>query len=309
MYYFIVNPIAGGGKGAKTWQKVKGELEKLSVSYMDYQLQYKGEARRIAANLSALREPFTAVIVGGDGTINEFLGGLTESVFPFLTLGCIPVGSANDFVLGLGLKRNTEEALLAILHPKEIRRIKVGAVTEPLGSHAYRFAVSAGIGFDADVCNGSYKSKVKDFLNFFHAGRLIYLYTALKLLVHMKQHRMVITLENGAELRFGRVFFTSAMNLPYEGGGFMFAPKADPESDSFQLVIAEGLTRTRVLRLLPLALSGRHVGKAGIHIYDSKKFTVRAAEKLCVHTDGEIPGFFREVTFQVLTPRLAVIVS
>ncbi len=309
MFYFIVNPIAGRGRGEKVWAEIRTELMRRDVPFQDYQLQYKGEANKIAGNLSSLREPFTAVIIGGDGTVNEFIDGLSDPAFQYVTLGCIPVGSANDFVLGLGLKTDPLEALTAILAPIRIRHIKVGSMKGDFSTFDHKFIISSGIGFDADVCNGSYRSAAKDFLNFFHAGHMVYLTTALGLLVHMKQTQMTIVLENGAELRFKKAFFIAAMSLPCEGGGFRFAPEADPESSEFQLVIAEGLTRFRILQILPLARKGRHIGKPGIHIYSSKKFTVRAEEKLCVHTDGEIPGFYNEVTFQVLPQRLAVIVS
>ncbi len=320
MYYFIVNPIAGSGTGKKAWQSISGELDRLGIQYKDYQLGYVGEARRIAGELSKLREAFTVVIVGGDGTIDEFVDGLSDEVFSYLTLGCVPIGSANDFAIGIGLKTDPIEALQAVLNPSEIRQIKVGSVTgetvspdlltsPPPETRSHRFIVSSGIGFDADVCNGSYKSRMKDFLNTFHAGQLTYLTTALGLLVHMKQYPMTVTLETGEELHYENVFFVTAMNTPYEGGGFMFAPDADPAADTFKLVFAEGLNRRRVLQMLPLALKGGHVGKEGIHILDSKKFTVRAGEPLCIHTDGEILGFYNQAVFQALPHRLPVIIS
>lgn len=310
MYYFIVNPSSGGGQGKKVWQAVKAELENRHVPFRMFGLHYNGEARQIAGKLSELRHSFTAVIIGGDGTINEFIDGL--ATFEYITLGCIPTGSGNDFVRGLSLKNDVPGALSAVLSPQEIRYIKVGQVHTAVEKQAgnilpHAFIVSSGIGFDADVCNGAFRSGAKQLLNFFHAGKLIYLATALRLLLSMRQYRAKLTLEDGKELAFDQMFFAAVMNLRYEGGGFMFAPDANPESEAFQVVIAEGLTRARILRLLPLALVGKHTGKKGIHILRCRSITVQACVPLCVHTDGEIFGFHDSVTFEARPERLRII--
>ena len=82
---------------------------------------------------------------------------------------------------------------------------------------------------------------------------------------------MKLTLDDRQELVYPHAFFAAVMNLPYEGGGFRFAPDADPCSDRFTLCIAEGLSKPRILSILPLAFSGRHVGKPGIHLITCKR--------------------------------------
>ena len=104
MYYFVVNPVSGCGKGKKIWNTIKKELDQLSVEYEAFLLREKGEARDVAASLSKLSQPFTLVVVGGDGTLNEVIGGLSS--FINVTLGCIPTGSGNDFVRGLKLEKD-----------------------------------------------------------------------------------------------------------------------------------------------------------------------------------------------------------
>lgn len=302
-FYFIVNPGSGQGRGKKIWDQLAARMKQSGINYRLILLRHPGEAHAAAAGLSSLCHPFTAVIVGGDGSINEFVNGLT--CFSYITLGCIPTGSGNDFVRGLGLHTDPLAALEAILAPSQVLGLKVGTVRKKDDSHA--FLVSSGIGFDADVCNGAHESGVKRFLNFFHIGKLVYLTTALGLLCSMKQYRMQITLDDGETLCFEHAFFAAVMNLPCEGGGFWFAPDADPQSPYFQICIAEGLTRGRVLQLLPLALRGRHAGRKGIHIFRCRKAEIRCAAALCVHTDGEIFGFYDHVCFEALPERLRVI--
>ena len=150
---------------------------------------------------------------------------------------------------------------------------------------------------------------MKDMLNWFHLGKLVYTGTALKQLFTSRLCPMKLTLDDGQELIYPHAFFAAVMNLPYEGGGFRFAPDADPCSDHFTLVIAEGLSKPRILSILPLAFSGRHVGKPGIHLITCRRVVIQTDHPLCVHTDGEIFGFHEEVTFEAHPERLNVIVA
>ncbi len=101
MYYFIVNPNAGWGKGGRVWQVLSGYLEKHQVEYEAYLTIGKGDAREAARRLTCgRREELVLVGVGGDGTMNEILDGLCFGC-P-MTLGHIPAGTGND--LGRSLR-------------------------------------------------------------------------------------------------------------------------------------------------------------------------------------------------------------
>lgn len=248
MYYFIVNPISGCGRGKTVWKTVEQELAQLGTEYEAFLLRYKGEAKQIASSLSEIHQSFTLIAVGGDGTLNEIVSGL--STYKYVTLGCIPTGSGNDFVRGLNLERDPVKALHQILNPHCVLPIKIGCVIS--GEHQASFGVSSGIGFDAAVCHGAYHSQLKEILNLIHAGKLVYLGTALKQLISSRFTPMRLTLDDETTLTFRKSFFAAAMNLPYEGGGFRFAPDADPSSDHFTLCIAEGISKPRILTILPL---------------------------------------------------------
>ena len=102
MYYFIVNPNAHGGRGKKIWRKLERQIIRSGIRYEAYQTEEPGDARRIAAALTAdMQEPATIVAVGGDGTVNEVLNGLAIS--ERLTFGYIPTGYGNDLARGLKL--------------------------------------------------------------------------------------------------------------------------------------------------------------------------------------------------------------
>lgn len=322
MYYFIINPASGSGRGRKVWNIVKKELDRLDIQYRYFILRSSGEGTQLAASISARETDCTITVVGGDGTIDEVINGLTS--FEHITFACIPTGSGNDFVRGLGLVRDPIEALHAILNPAEIRPINIG-ISEFSRSDAlpgapcavssgqpdifcHHFAVSSGIGYDAAVCYQVERSGLKKVLNRFHSGKLVYLLTALWQLISMQRLDFEITIDDQERISCKKGYFAAAMNLRYEGGGFLFCPEALPDNDQLEVLIVNGISRFQALCLLPLALKGKHIGHKGIRIVRCRKFQVKSPEKCCIHTDGEVLGFSDEITFSLHEKKLAVII-
>lgn len=303
MYYFIINPSASSGRGLELWRRLKEILETEDVSYEAFVLRRPGEATLLAAKISLLYAPCTIVALGGDGTVNEVINGIRD--FGRVTFACIPSGSGNDFMRGMRVSFSPEDMLKKILHPKRIREINIGRVSAEGKSRC--FAVSAGIGYDAAVCHDVQKSRLKELLNRFHGGKLVYTLIALRNLFSMKRHPLRIIVDRHRLISCNQAYFAAIMNLRCEGGGFMFCPSARPGDDLLDLCVADDIPRWRVLLILPLAYFGKHVGKKGVHILQCKKVTFCSPESLCVHTDGEIFGFYDRLTVQLMPKKLKVI--
>ena len=179
MYSFIVNPNSRSGQGREIWNHLRSIMESQGISYQYYLTEYVGHATEFARKISASGtpdEPATLVTVGGDGTIYEVLTGIED--LDNVIFGFIPTGSGNDFCRSMGLPRNPEEALRIILNKRRIVSMDVPKIQ--LGSHAYRFGISAGMGYDAAICQEVLITPGKKFLNRLHLGKLTYLMVALK---------------------------------------------------------------------------------------------------------------------------------
>ena len=303
MYYFIVNPTSGSGSGGIIWKSLESELKSKHIEYEAHLLTKPGEAKEVAARLSQLEDPRTIVVVGGDGSMNEVVSVLTT--FRNITLGCIPTGSGNDFIRGLGLERSAVDALHQILNPLETVELDIG--TLETADFTTSFCVSSGVGFDAAVCDSVQGSSLKTMLNRFHAGKLVYLITALWQLLTMKLQPITITDGDGTVHHFEKAYFAAFMNLPYEGGGFQFAPEASAADGQLDVLVVDNITRLRALTILPSALSGKHVGKKGIHMFRSDKLEIHTQEPLCVHTDGEVLGYYTDIKVSYRNEKLTVI--
>lgn len=305
MYYFIVNPVSSCGKGMRIWEKAEAILENKGIEYESFILNGPGEASELARFLSLNKTPCTIVVVGGDGTINEFLSGLVT--YEGITFGYLPTGSGNDFARGMRIPAKVEDTMEMILSPEKFRNINIGITSS--GSQKRYFAVSSGIGYDAAVCYASYSSPLKNILNKIHAGKLIYLINALRLLISCEPISIRLLMDDNQLLTFQKVYFAAAMNTRYEGGGFMFCPKASPVDNYLDIILVDDLPKWKVLALLPTAFWGKHVNFNGIHIFRCKRAVIQSETEACVHVDGEHLGFCKKVSFDLMKEKLHMIVG
>ena len=120
-------------------------------------------------------------MIGGDGTANEAVDGITS--LSDVKFGYIPTGSGNDFARGAGIPSDPLQALEAVLKGEE-KEINIG--TALLGSQKRRFLVSTGIGFDAGICHEALASKITNTLNRLQRGQLPDVMIALRLLFYLE---------------------------------------------------------------------------------------------------------------------------
>lgn len=305
MYTFIVNPNARTGLGHKIWNELETELQNRHVNYQVFFTKYQNHATKIAKEITSSHSHCTLIALGGDGTINEIINGISD--LSNVTLGYIPIGSSNDFSRGLNLSSNPMEALKHILSPSHIAYINIGTLT--YGSEKRRFAVSAGIGFDAEVCHKISFSKLKVFFNKIKLGKLSYTGVAIQSILMQTPKKMTITLDHNKTVSFDKTYFAAFMNQKYEGGGFMFCPKAQPGDDLLDLIVVEGLPKLKILLLLPTAFWGKHTLFHGIHTYQCKNAKIQSEIPLPVHTDGE--AIFQQecISGTLETEKLRMIIS
>lgn len=139
------------------------------------------------------------------------------------------------------------------------------------GKHR-RFAVSAGIGFDAAICHEAVVSKWKRILNRIHLGKFTYAVIALHRLLLTSTCPFHIVLDDEKEVSFPKGWFAAVMNHPCEGGGFYFCPDARPDDGQLNVLVVSGLKAPALLLTLPFALFGKHTKFHGVHLFRCKKF-------------------------------------
>lgn len=311
MLYFIVNKKSRSGKGSNIWREIQHILHERNISYKAWVTAYEGHASSLAKNICELEEEdICLVVVGGDGTVNEVLNGMTN--FQKVRFGMIPTGSGNDLARGLGIKGSPAENLERILTSIEAGTegcfsMDLGQVSWNGGKEPRLFAISAGIGLDALVCKKALKSKLKDFLNKLHLGKLTYLFLTVQSLFSMETADAAVHFDRQGQRNLKKTIFIAAMNFRAEGGGVPMAPGADAADGKLSVCSACGIPKGRTFLCLPFLVAAKHLWIHGFEVNDCKECTVRLNKPMVLHADGEYCGDVTEVTFRCLPGKLRVL--
>ncbi|MDO4268838.1 MAG: diacylglycerol kinase family lipid kinase [Eubacteriales bacterium] len=308
MYYFIVNPAACGGQGERIWRKLERRVQRAGIPYRAYLTEGRGDAARYAAEITGCcKEPCTVVAVGGDGTANEVLNGL--SVCDSVTCGLIPTGSGNDLARGLKLPCRPGGCLKRILKPRRILNIDYGILSYEMGQPVHRrFVVSSGIGLDAAICHSLLDTAVGRSALSRRIGWLRYASAGFKQLFKAEPVSGYVLLDGVKRVEFNHIYFISAHIHPWEGGGFQFAPKANPESGELELCVVHVSSRWKLFPVLLDAWAGRMGHHRGVRFYRCREVQIHVDSPVPVHADGESCCCQTDIHLRCVEKKLRVIV-
>lgn len=303
MYYIIVNPASKSGRGKKIWKVLETVLKQKEISYKVLFSKKSGHVSQLIKELSAtyapsVSNPLKLIVLGGDGTLNEAIQGISD--FEHTFIGYIPTGSSNDMARDLKLTKDPEEAVTRILSCKEPVKMDLGTLSFESVSNEFArihsgefsskryFAVGCGIGFDAAVCEEALSSGFKNTLNRMGLGKLTYLIIALRQLIAAKKVPCELFLDDQPPIHMSRFLFIAGMIHQYEGGGFRFCPDADFHDGILDICTIGDISKLLILFALPTAFKGNHYRFKGINRYHAKTLRIRTSAPLWVHTDGEV---------------------
>jgi len=307
MYHFIINPESRSGLGKKIWDRLLPVIDKNLRMYDVFFTQYKAHANEYVSFITNdISSPITIVVLGGDGTMNEVINGIRQA--EYVTLGYIPTGSSNDFARSLGLNKNPLKNLEIILAPVAFKVLDCGEAMSPK-RESRRFIVSCGIGFDASITHEALSSPWKARLNKIRLGKLTYLFIALKQLIKLEKTNALLSIDGGKPIPVKKMIFMSTHIHRYEGGGFAFTPEANPEDGLLDICVISHISKLKILCLLPLAFTGRHIRFKGVDIYQCKKAVIQTKTPLTVHTDGETYGFEKQLTLTCKPRAIKIIIG
>lgn len=293
MYYFIINPNSRSKRGKEIWNFVKSNLDELKIDYKYYYTKYEFHATKIATYIcERITGSKNIVVLGGDGTINEVINGITD--FDCVTLSYIPSGSSNDFARSLGIPSDPLEALSIVLSPSRQVQTDIGEV-EILDDNgnttsSRRFAVSCGIGYDAAICHEAQTSPLKRILNALKLGKLTYGLIAAKQVLCYKTISADIIIDGSNKKHYDNILFFVNMVHPYEGGGAKLTPNADYTDKKLSVCFVHDLKLWQVLALLPTAFIAKHTLFSGVEVFDCNQLEIIQSDAKVTHTDGEYCG-------------------
>ncbi len=272
MHHLIVNPHAGHGRGLPHLEAIVGQLEAAGIVVRVHTTPSHEAAAQLVSELPA---GSTAVAVGGDGTVHAVLRGCLSGGH---RLGVVPFGSGDDFAHALGLGRVDPDGAVRALIAGHERCIDVGEVNgEP-------FVNAFGTGFDADVARRIVAAPAA------FRGLARYLYGVVSALRDFRLADVEVTMcdPTGRTLRFsGPALLVAVQNGPRTGGSFRFAPDAEPDDGTLDVVIAGRFGRAGTLAILPRVMRGRHLGHPQVHRFAATSLDVHWSSPTPGHAEGE----------------------
>lgn len=210
------------------------------------------------------------IVCGGDGTINEVIGGMAGSQVPLLV---VPAGTANVLARELALSGEFASGI-GLLKKGVVRRISLGKA-----GNRY-FVLMAGVGVDAGVVAAS-SARLKR-----HLGELALWLAGFQQLFtyHFEPFDLVVD----GESHLGTfAVISKARNY---GGPFELTPGAHLFSNQFEVCLFQSRVRWRYLYYLSQVALKRHSRLPDVKILRGRNVKATGSPQVRVQVDGELIG-------------------
>jgi len=233
----------------------------------------------------------TVFVWGGDGMVQRSADALAGSG---VALAVVPAGTANLFAANLGIPTDIEAAVAIGLHG-ERRLLDMGRM------NGERFAVMAGVGFDAMMIRDAGKGGLKERL-----GRAAYVWSGSGNL-RVKPFRARIEVDGGAWYK-GDASCILVGNVGRLAGGVPVFADARPDDGELDLglVTAEGLLEWS--RVLARTALGKPTASPFVRTTRVRSVKVKLKRKVLYELDGGERGKAKSFTVKIQPAALNVCV-
>ncbi|WP_010290905.1 diacylglycerol kinase [Kurthia massiliensis] len=269
----IYNPTSGRELFKKNLPEVLAKFEVAGYETSCHATTCAGDAT-VAAKAAVERGFDIIVAVGGDGTLNEVVAGVSEfEERP--KIGLIPMGTTNDFARAVKIPRDINAAVDIILKGDSIP-VDVGLAND-------RYFINIAAGGRITELTYEVPSKLKTML-----GQLAYYLKGIEMLPSVKATKMRIEYND-------EVFDDDAMmfliGLSNSVGGFeKLAPDASINDGKFTVFILKKCNIAEFVRLVTLAVRGDHLKDPHIIYTKADHVKVSSESRVLLNLDGEYGG-------------------
>lgn len=266
--FLVFNPVSGRGRGLQLAEALQSRFLADGHVVQCEPSQSSEHARALAAALP--RDADVFAVLGGDGTLNAVVNGLTRDI---PVLAC-PAGTANVMARELGLPR-APAACAALLRSMHLTRVDLGL------ANGRKFFLMCSAGFDADI------------IHRLAAGRrgpispLSYLRPGLGALQNYS-HPALRVLVGGKPVFEGRGTVIAA-NLSGYAGLFQIAP-ARYDDGRFDLVVLPAERSASYVGHLWRLFTGGHLQGRGVLYQRTECLRIESEGGCPVQVDGEPSG-------------------
>ena len=266
MKYILVNPLSNNKKGEDALDKVldilQEEVEVLKITNIN-----------LVDFVSKLSSSDEIILVGGDGTINNFINKLDGKI-PSNKIYLFPAGTGNDFLTDAGYTGG-----LFLLNDYLVNLPKV-----IVNGKSHYFINGVGFGIDGYCCEKGDELKAQSH------DKIDYTSIAIKgLLFHFKKVSATVEVD-GEVYNYRHVWLAPTMKGRYYGGGMKIAPDQDrfDHQGLVTNVVYKSWSKMAALMVFPSIFKGEHVKKKNmVKVHTGKRIKVTFNKPTALQIDGE----------------------
>ena len=287
IWYVIVNPVAGFGRGLGDLPLITKLIRENNIPYELVFSQHKHHVTELT--VQAVNEGYRHIIViGGDGTLHEVVNGLfIQKAAPVdaITVAVIPVGTGNDWIRMYGIPTRYSEAIRAVREGYTLLQ-DVGEVhyEESHYGQVRYMANVAGAGFDPSVTKiyEHYKAQGR-------RGKHLYAQGCVKSFFSYKSTGVKVWIDG--ELVHKNLLFSIAIGIgKYNGGGAQQLPLAVADDGLFDITLYRPMHWWQIIFRLRRLFNGDIYSIGHVKHYRGSHIRIESTPDIMVEVDGELLG-------------------
>ncbi len=273
-HLFIINPAAGSKNRTEEYRKqIDAVCQARGLDYEITVSQAPGNCRELAHQAAVTGEEYRIYACGGDGTLNEVVGGVVgyDNVAVTMFVG----GSGNDFVKIFDQTEPFRD-LEQLLDCKEAE-FDLIRCNEDISLNICSVGLDARIG--TDVAN--YKR-----IPLLSGFRAYAASTVVNVIRGIAEHYVV---EVGGRVFDGDRTLICACNGRYYGGGFNPVPEADPTDGLLDVLLIKKVSRLKVAQVIGKYKNGHYKElKRLVRHFRTDKLRILCDKPTSINLDGEL---------------------
>jgi len=286
---FVVNPISGNTDKTILLDLLKKKSREPDRDFSIFLTSGKNDAETIQSEIDNIK-PSTVVAVGGDGTVKLVASLLVGTG---ISLGIIPMGSANGLAFELNLPAQVSSALQLILEGKTR---KIDAIL--INGHTYSFHLS-DLGINSRIIKGFDENDRRGFWG--------YLRSFIKESKNMQYFRC--TVETDQKKIRHKALMVVIANGSYYGTGANINPTGVLNDGQFEIILVKPHSWRMMLKL-SIAFFTRSLHKhESTRIVSCNRAEISIQPQQFLQIDGEIQTETTHVTAEVIPGAIQVITT
>lgn len=269
------NAASGRGRGRSLVGRLAKALERRGI---EPRVAWTLDEREALVLESSIDDRCRCLVAtGGDGTVAALINER-----PGVPLAVLPAGTENLFA-GHFQFGTDPETLAEVVERGEVATLDLGE------TQGRRFALMAGVGFDAEVVTRHHEIRVGSSGTPRPTNRAAYVDPVVRtsLAYRFPTLRANVLHRDGEEAIEGTTIFV--FNLPRYALKLPFAPDASGEDGLLDLVVFRDGGPIQALRYLWLVLRGLHLKRPGVYHRRVRRVSIEADQPVAIQLDGD-PG-------------------